>query len=206
MTLGGRLVAGGVCGLAWAAGLRGFMTQVTTDPSRVTWAGTFAWILAPGVVTGMLLGWADHLRRTTAPPWARWLVLAPFCFAAVLVVDLVRTGSTLQGGIGGGTLGVPAFGVLGALGLAGRRRWVRLVCGVLALVPIPIWSLTATDVGGPSLGLDQPKGLWVALYFWSFLAVMALGCTIPLRIAPAPRAESSPAVRRRRAPARPAAP
>lgn len=31
----------GVGGLAWAAGLRGFMTQVTQEPSTVTWVGTF---------------------------------------------------------------------------------------------------------------------------------------------------------------------
>ena len=38
---------GSLCGLAWAAGLRGFMAQVAGSGSEVEWAGTFAWILAP---------------------------------------------------------------------------------------------------------------------------------------------------------------
>jgi hypothetical protein len=177
-----RLATGALLGLAWACGLRGFMTQVTTDPSTVTWAGTFAWVLAPGVVTGMLLGWADHLRRTTARPAARWLVLAPFVFATVLLVDVVSNGSTLQGGVGGGTLGVPAYGVIGACALAGRRTWVRVPCGLIALSAIPIWALTATGIGGPSLSLSDPKGLWIALYYWTFLALLMIGCAIPLRI------------------------
>src|ERR1022692_3601269 len=37
-----------LCGLAWAAGLRGFMAQVAGSGSEVEWAGTFALILAPG--------------------------------------------------------------------------------------------------------------------------------------------------------------
>lgn len=98
----GPIALGGVCGLAWACGLRGFMTQVTTEPSTVTWTGTFMWILAPGLVTGLLLGWADHLRRTSANPRGRWLVLSPFAFALALIVDVVSSGFTLQGGVGAG--------------------------------------------------------------------------------------------------------
>jgi hypothetical protein len=177
---------GALGGLTWGCGLRGFMTQVTTDPSVVTWSGTFAWILVPALVTGLLLGWAEHLRRTASDPRWRWLVLSPFVFALILVVDLVRDGTTLQGGVGGGTVGVPAFGVIGAYAMAGRRSWLRATCGLVACSAIPIWALTATGVGGPSLGLDQPKGLWVALYYWTFLAVLMLACTIPLRIAPEP--------------------
>jgi hypothetical protein len=177
---------GALGGLAWGCGLRGFMTQVTTDPSVVTWSGTFVWILAPSVVTGLLLGWAEHLRRTAASPRWRWLVLSPFVFAAVLVADVVRDGTTLQGGVGGGTVGVPAFGVLGAYAIAGRRRWLRAVCGLVATSAVPVWALTARGFGGPSLGLDHPKGLWVALYYWTFLAVLMVACAIPLRIGNAP--------------------
>ena len=35
------VVLGGLCGLAWAAGLRGFMTQIVQDESSVSWSGTF---------------------------------------------------------------------------------------------------------------------------------------------------------------------
>ncbi len=180
------LALGALGGLAWGCGLRGFMTQVTTDPSVVTWSGTFAWILVPSMVTGVLLGWAEHLRRATSAAGWRWLVLSPFVFSAVLVVDLVRHGSTLEGGIGGGALGVPAFGVIGAYAIGGRRPWLRATCGLVAMSAIPIWGLTATGIGGPALALDQPKGLWVALYYWTFLATLMIACSIPLRIAPGP--------------------
>jgi len=52
------LVVGGLCGLAWAAGLRGFMAQIAGSESTVDWAGTFGWILLPGIGVGALLGWA----------------------------------------------------------------------------------------------------------------------------------------------------
>ncbi|MEO7268614.1 MAG: hypothetical protein ABIW49_05350 [Knoellia sp.] len=178
----GSVALGGLCGLAWASGLRGFMAQVTTEPSNVTWTGTFALILVPGLVTGSLLGWAGHLRHTSSSSRGRWLVLSPFVFAVSPLIDLVRTGAALQGGIGGGTLAVPAIGMIGGYAIAGRRGWARAVCGLVALSVIPLWSLTATDVGGETLGLTGARGLWVALYYWTFLAVLMVACAIPLRI------------------------
>jgi hypothetical protein len=58
------VAVGGICGLAWAAALRGLGTQIVGAESSVFWAGTFGWILLPGVVAGLLLGWAEHVRRT----------------------------------------------------------------------------------------------------------------------------------------------
>jgi hypothetical protein len=55
------------------------------------------------------------------------------------------------------------------------------MCALIALSPIPIWAIVATLVGGPGLALDTARGAWVALYFWSFLAVLALACAIPHR-------------------------
>lgn len=181
------LLVGGTCGLAWAAGLRGFMTQIVVeDGSTVTWTGTFAWVLAPGLGTGLLLGWAAYLAKVGGPSRARWLVFAPFLFAALLVPPILRLDfeGFLANGVGGGTVGVPAVGVLGAYAIAGARLWGRILCGLLALSPIPVWALTAEAIGGASLGLDEPRGLWVALYYWSFLAVLMLGCSIPLHIRP----------------------
>ena len=60
------LIAGGICGLAWACGLRGFMAQVAGPQSEVTWSWTFGWILNPRsrrrVAVGMGL----------SPPTDRW--------------------------------------------------------------------------------------------------------------------------------------
>jgi hypothetical protein len=40
-------------------------------------------------------------------------------------------------------------------------------------------GLTAASVGGPALALDTPLGAWVAIYSYSFLAVLPLACHPP---------------------------
>jgi hypothetical protein len=177
------LVLGGLFGLTWSAGLRGFMAEVAGAGSRVDWAGTFGWILLPGVVTGMLLGWAEHLRRTGGGRGWRWLALSPLMLAAVTLhrfweLPLLFTEDPL----GGGAVGVALYGLVGGYALSGRGRlWGRLSCGVIALSAIPLWTLTVTGFGGPDLAVTTPRGLWVALYFWSLLAVLGLACAIPHR-------------------------
>ena len=57
------VLVGALCGLAWAASLRGFMAQIAGPESTVDWAGTFGWILVPGILAGALLGWAEHVRK-----------------------------------------------------------------------------------------------------------------------------------------------
>src|SRR3954451_10096297 len=181
------IVVGALGGLGWSCGLRGFMSQVA-EASTVSWSGTFLWILLPGTVTGVLLGLAESIRRTTATARGRLPGWSPFVFGAVVIPDLVTYGSTLQGGIGGGTLGVPAIGVIGAYAIAGRRPWWRVTCALAALSAVPIWALTATDIGGASLALDEPRGLWVALYYWTFLGLLMVACSLPLQIPSGSRA------------------
>jgi hypothetical protein len=70
-----------VCGLAWAAGFRGYLAAVAGPGSQMDRVGTFEGVLLPGLVTGALLGWAEHLRRTGGRPALRhWLALAPLAF------------------------------------------------------------------------------------------------------------------------------
>ena len=180
---GTHVVLGGVCGLAWAAGLRGFMAEVAGSESGIEWAGTFLYILLPGVVTGALLGLAEHIRTTGGRRWWRWLAFSPLAFSSVLVGQLLQTGSMLQGGgIGGGALAVPLFGMAGGFAISGRGpAWARVICALMAMSPIPVWAMVATLVGGPGLALDTARGAWVALYFWSYLAVLAAACAIPHR-------------------------
>ena len=84
--------------------------------------------------------------------------------------------------MGGGAIGVSLYGLLGGYALSGRGPgWARIVCGAVALTAIPVWALTVTSFARPGLALDTPRGAWVAVYFWSFLAVLALACTIPHR-------------------------
>jgi hypothetical protein len=103
------------------------MAQIVGSESSVDWAGTFGWILLPGI-------------------------------------------------------GVPLNGMLGGYALSGRGpRWARIVSGAVALTAIPIWALTVTSFAGPGLAVDTPRGAWVAVYCWSFLAVLILACSIPHR-------------------------
>ncbi len=176
------LLTGGLCGLAWAAGLRGFMAEIAGPESEVAWSGTFAWILLPGVAVGMLLGWAEHLRRTGGRRRWRWLALSPLLFMSILVGTPGAVATLLEDGIGGGALVVPLVGIAGGYALSGRGPvWARIAAGLVALLPIPGWALAATIIDGARFGLDSPRGAWVAVYFFSYVAVLSLACAIPHR-------------------------
>jgi hypothetical protein len=173
---------GAVCGLAWACELRGFMAQVAGRDSEVTWLGTFGWILLPGVITGGLLAYAEHLRRTGGRRHWRWLALSPLALCALFFSDPLNMGTFITSGIGGAALGVALAGIAGGYALSGRGPlWSRLTCALLPLSFIPSWSLTAGGSGAFSLALTTPRGAWAALSLWSSVAVLALGCSIPHR-------------------------
>ena len=176
------LGVGGVCGLAWAASIRGFMTQIAGDESAVSWPGTFGWILLPGVVIGLLLAWAEYLRRTGGRRGWRWLALAPLAFASVLAPGLLDPATMFSGGIGGGAIGVPVYGMLGGFALSRRGPvWARVLCGMVFASMVPIWIFTVTSFGGPGLAVGTARGTWVALWYWSLLVVLALAAAIPHR-------------------------
>jgi hypothetical protein len=178
------VIAGGTCGVAWAAGLRGFMAQITVD-SSVSWAGTSGYILLPGLMVGMLLAWAEHLRRTGGRRGWRWLALSPLLFTAVLFSHgPFQVLGIFEDGIGGGALAVPLYAMAGGYALSGRGpRGGRAMCGVLVLTAVPIWALTAESIAGPDFVLTNPRGFWVAVYYYSFLAVLSLAAAIPHRAA-----------------------
>jgi hypothetical protein len=176
------VLLGALCGLAWAAALRVFMSEVAGPDSDASWLGTFGWILAPGLAAGALLGWAEQMRRAGGRRGWRWLALSPLLFASVLVAGLADPGSMFEGGVGGGAIGVPVLGMVGGYALSGRGPlWGRLLCGALSLSAIPVWALVADNVGGPGLGVDTPRGAWAALLYYALLAVLALASAIPHR-------------------------
>src|SRR3954447_18626333 len=78
------VLLGGLCGLAWAAGLRGMMAQVAGDDSTVSWELTFIWLLLPGALVGGFLAWAELRRLAGMVSGRRWFVAAPLLFAGVL--------------------------------------------------------------------------------------------------------------------------
>jgi hypothetical protein len=87
-----------------------------------------------------------------------------------------------ENGVGGGALGVPLYTMAGGYALSGRGpRWGRALAGALALTVIPVWALTVESFAGPDLAVDTPRGLWVAFYFYSFIAVASVAAAIPHR-------------------------
>ena len=152
------LSLGAVCGLAWAASLRGFMAQVAGAESGVSWSGTFGWILAPGVATGLLLAWAEYIRRTGGRRGWRWLALAPLTFAGVLLPGLLDPATMFEGGIGGGAIGVPLSAWPAGTPYRVAVPWWRGSAAALFLTMIPIWALTVTSFGGPGLAVDTHAG------------------------------------------------
>jgi hypothetical protein len=79
------VTVGGLCGLTWAASLRGWMVELAQGEasSSVTWL-TFALLLLPGLAIGVLLGWSAYLR-STGTPGIRWLIFTPALFATALL-------------------------------------------------------------------------------------------------------------------------
>jgi hypothetical protein len=173
---------GALCGFAWAAALRAFMWEVAGPDAGVEWTGTFLWVLLPGAVIGALLASAEYRRWSGAVPHRRWLVWSPLLFAAVLVQNPTDLVHGFEGGIGLAAVAVPAMCMLGGYAIAGSGpRWVRGLCAVVALSAVPIWSLTATHVGGPSMSLSDPHGAWAAVLYWGLLATFSLAAAIPHR-------------------------
>ncbi len=160
-----RLVlVGVVCGLAWGAGMRGFMAAAADPPSQVSWLGTFAIILPISTVVGGLLGWAEHLRRSGDGGRLRRLALAPLLFT-VDPASLMVTLPALAGGY--------------ALSGRGSRR-ARWTTGVCALLPVPAF-LVAVALLDDIRNLGTPRGAWIVVLLFSHLAVLTIACAIPRR-------------------------
>jgi hypothetical protein len=157
------------------------MSEVAGEDSSVDWAGTFVWVLLPGIITGGLLGLAEYLRRAGGRRGMRWLAASPLVFSAVLFSHGLDFGTLAEDGVGGGAIGVPVVGMIGGYALSGRGPlWGRLICGLVAAASVPIWIITAPDIG-PQLSVTSAHGAWMAVYYWSFLAILMLACSIPHR-------------------------
>jgi hypothetical protein len=164
--------AGGVCGLAWSAGLRGWMVEIMPDESRFTWM-TYLYILVPGVVLGVLLGLAAHDRAAGRVP-GRLLVPAPLVLAVGLL-DPRLLWWFAQTGEGGGALLVALSAVAGGFALA-RRRWSpgRVAAAAVALLGIGGMGALALISAPPT----SARAAWVALLGASHLAVLCLAAAL----------------------------
>lgn len=175
------VVVGGICGLTWSAGFRGWMAELARGDSHstVTWM-TLALVLAPGTAIGVLLGWSAYLRSTrTAGP--RWLVFSPVLFAAALLDPEIFHGLVTDG-TGGGALIVVAT-ALSVGDAIGRRGWSwRRVAGA---VLGGFGLLVLFGMGGMAAPTSTPRGLWVCIY--GFVFVLLLGFASALSHPPAGR-------------------
>ncbi len=179
----GALVAmGAVCGVAWAAALRAWMSELAGGASDVGWFGTFGAVLVPGLVAGALLGWAEHLRRRGGIAGWRWLALAPLAFAIAPMLEPGALLTFLTTGLGGGAVGVALFAIVGGYALSGRGPWWgRTICALVAAAFVAGIVFTAGAVGGSRLAIAEPRGAWVALLGASLMIVIALASAIPHR-------------------------
>lgn len=174
---------GALLGLAWASSLRGWMTQLAGPASVVTWTGTFIGVLLPGVLVGVLLGWAEHQRRSGGARRG-WLVLAPLLFPAMALSLPGAMQRFLTAGIGGGAFGIVLLGMLGGFALSGRGPgWARFGCGVAAFALVPAWFFFG-QLMRPELDATTPLGAWVATNFSALFLTLAMACSVPLRRAP----------------------
>src|SRR3954454_2937844 len=141
----GRFVAiGGLCGLTWAASLRGWMVELATgdSTSSVTWL-TFPLLLLPGLTIGVLFGWSAYLR-STGMRGSRWLIFAPALFASALL-DPEIFSAFIHTGEGGGSLMV-VFTALSSGFVLSRRRWsiAAAACAVVALLGLLLLGFIGT--------------------------------------------------------------
>jgi hypothetical protein len=149
-------------------------------------------------VIGALLGWAEFLRRHRDGPGRRRLAYAPLLFAAVLVPGLLHPESFLEGGVGGGAIGVPVIAMLGGFAISGRGpAWGRALAGLGFTTGFTVWLLVAVPVGGEGFALNTAHGLWVSVLYESLLVTFALAASVPhrptgRRAAPVPAALQTP--------------
>lgn len=175
------LLVGGLCGLTWASGLRGWMAQLVWDDSSYSWL-TIILVLAPGLAIGLLLGWAAFLRATDRPA-PRWLVFAPVLFASALFdPEIFR--ALITNGEGSGALIVVATALSGGFVLS-RRGWsLARVAGALVAV---LGLLLLGGMGGMAGPLTSARGAWVALYGLSLFALFCLASVLPYALVRPPR-------------------
>ena len=177
-----RLAAlGALAGLAWAAGLRGYMAELAGPQSQVDWFGTFVLILSPGVVVGALLGAAEGIRRRGGRRGWRFIALAPLLFPVLALTPPGALQEFVRTGIGGGALALALTAMLGGFAVSGRGfRWARIVVGVVALAGLA-FGVFAGPLVRPDLALTDPRGAWVAILGTTLTALLALAASIPHR-------------------------
>lgn len=175
-------VLGATGGVAWAASLRGWMAEIAGAESEFDWIGTFALILLPGALVGLLLGLADHARRTGGRPGWRWLALAPVLLGIAPLLAPGALEQLLSSGLGGGAIAVALIGMLGGVAVSGRGPlWLRIVCGVPAVALVVAGGLASFGFDAPVAADWEPQKAWSSALFVSLMIVFVFACALPHR-------------------------
>lgn len=178
-----RLVAiGAVSGLAWAAGFRAYMMEIAGPASRFEWFGTVGAILVPGLFVGALFGYAAAMSAAGRRTQIWWIAFGPMLFA---IAPMLRPGALtefLTTGLGGGAVGVALIAIAGgySLGQVGPI-WSRITSGLIAWAGAIAVAATAPLLGTTHLAVSQPRGVWAIILAFSFMAVLMIATSIPLR-------------------------
>jgi hypothetical protein len=177
---------GAIGGIAWAASLRGWMVEIAGDESRFEWIGTFAQVLLPGALVGLLFGIADYARRTGGRRGWRLTAFAPILFAIAPLVTPGALDQLVRTGIGGGPIGVALVGLLGGLAVSGRGPiGLRIPLGLIATALIAggvIFSLTPTlQLDELTSGHWEPRQVWTAVWLAGLMIVYVFAAALPHR-------------------------
>jgi hypothetical protein len=193
------LAIGGVCGLAWAAGFRGFMARTR----RVGVGRRVVWHVRPDPAARRR-NWcsarmAEYIRRTGGRRGWRWPAVAPVAFP-VLVSSRQRSSGGAQRPAAAGRRNRRRRDRGPLVWNSGRMRLVGARAGVGAHPARRGRRRSHPGLGvrvvslRPGVCLTSPRGAWVAL-FYSFIVTLALACSIPHRpvVQAVPGASAGPA-------------
>lgn len=147
--------------------------ELVRAESAVSWL-TFALLMLPGLVVGVLLGWAAYHRMSGADSTG-WLVFSPVVLAAA-IADPEIFSALIHTGEGGGSLGV-VMTALAAGHVLSRHRWslARVATALLAAAGL----LGVAFMGSLAGSLTSPRGLWVSLLGFTLVLLLCLACSLP---------------------------
>lgn len=172
---------GATLGLAWGAGLRGWMAILAGGASSFTWSGTFMGVLLPATLVGAALGWAEQSRRKGDETAWRWTALAPLLFIAAPALAQESFVAGLASGLGTGAIGTTLIGMLGGYAISGRGPAWASALSRTVMVALVIAAVVGAAVAPAEqqLGLAMPAGAYVLLTFLVLSGLLAWACAIP---------------------------
>lgn len=174
---------GGLAGLTWAAGFRGYMAALAGPESEVTWYGTFAGLLAPATAVGALFGWAEQRRLAGEDlPHRRAVAAAPLVIGLLPLTKPGAIATLRKSGQGSAAGAVALAAIGGGYSIAGRGpAWTRIASGVVAAAVAAGTAASGPSIGGRHLSPTKPQGALTAILGAGSVLTFALAASLPFR-------------------------